>query len=74
MVAESTLSSSFSEPPRSNHLHDLRDVDALEILVVDLADGGADQLARHRVAALEFAFVFQFQLAGDGGQRGVDIQ
>ncbi len=42
--------------------------------VVDLADGDADQFAGDGVAALEFAFVFQLDLAGDGGQRGVDIE
>ena len=54
-------------------LDDLREVDAFEVLVVDLADGGADEFAGHGVAALEFAFVFEFELAGDGGQGGVDV-
>ena len=45
----------------------LRKIDALEVLVVDLADGGADQFAGHGIAAFELALVFQFELAGDGG-------
>src|ERR1039458_5188287 len=37
---------------------DLRKIDALEVLVVDLADGGADQIAGHGIAAFELALVF----------------
>ena len=37
--------------------------------VKHLADGGANQFARDVVGALQLAFVFQFQLAGDGRQR-----
>ena len=52
----------------------LRDVRALEIAVVDLADRGANQLPRDGVAALQLALVFELQLAGDRGQRRVEIQ
>ncbi len=55
-------------------LDDLPDVGALEILVVDLAHRNADQLAGHGVAAFQLAFVLQLELAGDGGQGGVDIE
>src|SRR5947207_113941 len=41
---------------------------------VDLTDSGAYDLPRYGVAALELTFVFELQLAGDGGKRGVDIQ
>ncbi len=56
--------------PLNHRLH----VDAFEVAVEDLAHGDADQFAPHRIAAFEFAFVFQFDLAGDGRQRGVDVQ
>src|SRR5664279_1563729 len=58
--------------PEIEPLDDLGEIDAFEEFVVDLADGGADQVAGHRVAALELAFVFQFELAGDGGEGRVD--
>ena len=44
-------------------LHDLRDVHAVEVIGVDLADGRADELARHGVAALQLAFILQLELA-----------
>src|ERR1035438_7542569 len=53
--------------------YDPRKIDALEVLVVDLADGSADQIAGHGIAAFELALVFQFELAGDGGERGVNV-
>src|ERR1700676_136754 len=40
---------------------------------VDTADGGADKLARDGVGAFELAFVLEFDLAGDGGKRGVNV-
>src|ERR1035438_6287323 len=52
---------------------DLRKIDALEVLVVNLADGGADEFAGDGIAAFEFALVFQFELAGDGGKGGVNV-
>src|SRR5581483_7300820 len=55
-------------------LDDLRDVGAFEVMVVDLADGDADEFARHGVAALELAFVLELELPGDGGQRGVQVE
>src|ERR1700719_440778 len=39
----------------------------------DAADGGADQLARDGVRALERAFVFELELPGDGGEGGVNV-
>src|ERR1039458_2022885 len=45
---------------------DLRKIDALEVLVVDLADGGADQIAGHGIAAFELALVFPPELPGVG--------
>src|ERR1035437_5797352 len=50
-----------------------RKINALEVLVEDLADGGADEIAGDGIAAFEFALVFQFEFAGDGGEGGVDI-
>src|ERR1035437_8487013 len=50
-----------------------RKINALEVLVEDLADGGADEIARHAIAAFELALVFQLEFAGDGGQGGVDV-
>ena len=73
MVAELDVLVQLQRAAQVEPLHDLRNVGAFEVVVVDLAHGGADQLARHRVAALQLAFVFQFELAGDGRQRGVDI-
>src|SRR5437879_1709863 len=37
------------------------------------ADGGANEFARDSVRALEFTFVFEFHLAGDGGKGGVTV-
>src|SRR5437879_5242978 len=37
------------------------------------ADGGANEFARDSVRALEFTFVFEFHLAGDGGKGGVNV-
>src|SRR5439155_12142319 len=55
-------------------LYDLRDVRAVKILVVGFAHRTADQLARHGVAALQLAFVFQLELAGNRGQGSVNIE
>ena len=60
-------------PPRLNHCSICCVLVVGEVAVVDLADGGADELANHRVRAAHLAFVFEFELAGDAGQRGVDV-
>src|SRR6266478_990524 len=43
------------------------------MLAEDAADGSANQLAGDGVGAFELAFVFQFELAGDGRKSGVNI-
>src|SRR5260221_11227885 len=43
------------------------------MLAEDAADGSANQLAGDRVGAFGLAFVFQFELAGDGRKSGVNI-
>src|SRR6266481_2572954 len=43
------------------------------MLAEDAADSGANQLAGDGVGAFELAFVFQFELAGDGRKSGVNI-
>src|ERR1035437_4366193 len=50
-----------------------RKINALEVLVEDLADGAADEIAGDGIAAFQLALVFQFQFAGDGGEGGVDV-
>ena len=52
---------------------DLLRVGVGEVVVEDLADGGADELAHDGVGAAHLAFVFEFELAGDAGQGGVDV-
>ena len=54
-------------------LHDLIHVHAVQVRVVGLRNCGANQLAAYVIGALHLAFVFEFELAGDGGQRGVDV-
>ena len=54
-------------------LHYLIEADAVQISVKGLRHRGADQLAAYVVGAFHFAFVFQFELAGDGGQGGIDV-
>src|SRR5580704_505815 len=54
-------------------LHDLLHVGAGEVFVVGLGDRGADQFAAYEVCSFHLALVFEFQLAGDGRERGVDI-
>ena len=46
---------------------------AVEVLVVGLGDRRANQFASHVVGALHLAFVFEFEFAGDRGQRSVDV-
>src|SRR5260370_27124016 len=43
------------------------------MLAEDAADCGANEFACNGVRALEFAFVFEFQLAGNGREGGVDV-
>ena len=62
-----------SEPPRSNHSIDAPHVDLVELLGEDVGDRRADQLARDVVGALQLAFVFHLELAGNRRQRRVDI-
>src|SRR5438445_4892850 len=38
------------------------------------ADGRANQLAGDSVRTFQFAFVFELELAGDGGECGIDIR
>src|SRR5262249_29157024 len=38
------------------------------------ADSGTNQLSRNGVGALELAFVFQFEFAGDRRKRGIDVR
>ena len=45
----------------------------MEIGVERFSDRCADQLAADVVGAFHFAFVFEFEFAGDGGQRGIDV-
>ncbi len=54
-------------------LLDLLGVGVGEVLVEDDSDGLADDLADDGVGAADFAFVFEFDLAGDTGERGVDV-
>src|SRR5262249_6892507 len=51
----------------------LAEIDACETRAEDLAAGFADQLARDAFGADLFAFVFQLDLSGDRGNRGVNI-
>ncbi len=54
-------------------LLDLLGVDAAEVLVEDVGDRGADDLADDGVGSADFAFVFELDFAGDAGERGVDV-
>src|SRR5690242_15409990 len=54
-------------------LNDGLKIHVSKMLAENAANGGANQLARDCVRAFQFAFVFEFELAGDGGQRRVDI-
>src|SRR5262245_57065979 len=51
----------------------LAEIDARETRAEDLAAGFADQVARDAFGADLFAFVFQLELSGDRGDRGVNI-
>src|SRR5262245_35558145 len=51
----------------------LAEIDARETRAEDLATGFADQVARDAFGADLFAFVFQLDLSGDRGDRGVNI-
>src|SRR5580692_2141599 len=39
----------------------------------DAPDSGANQFASDGVGTFEFALIFEFKLAGDGGKRGINI-
>ena len=54
-------------------LLDLLGVGVGEVLVEDVATDGADDLADDGVGAAHLAFVFELDLAGDAGERGVDV-
>ena len=54
-------------------LGDLLEVDAGEVAAEDVADRGADDVARDVVGAAQLAFVLELELAGDRRQRGVDV-
>ena len=54
-------------------LYDLLHVHAGEVFVKSFGDGGADQFFADVVRALHFAFVFEFQLAGDSGHGCIHI-
>ena len=54
-------------------LFDLLRVQAGKVLVEGGGDGLPDDLADDGVGAAHLAFVLQFDLAGDAGQRGVDV-
>src|SRR5580704_7952012 len=54
-------------------LHDLLHVRTGEIFVVGLGDRGADQFAADIVGALHFAFVLEFEFAGDRRQGSVNV-
>src|SRR2546423_4563534 len=45
-----------------------------EMLAEDAAHRGANQLARDSIGALELTFVLEFEFAGDGGKRGINIR
>ena len=64
----------FQRAAQFEPLDDLRHVLALKILGEHLADGQANQFARHGVATLELALIFKLDLAGDGGKRGIDVK
>src|SRR5262249_35863654 len=54
-------------------LNDGLKIDVGKILAEEAADGGADKFASDGVGALEFTLVFEFELAGDGRKRSVDV-
>ncbi len=54
-------------------LLDLLGVGVGEVLVEDVGDRGADDLADDGVGAAHLAFVLELDLAGDAGERGVDV-
>ena len=53
--------------------HDLTHIHAMQMRIVGLGDRHTNQFAAHMVGALHLAFVFQFELAGNGGQRRINI-
>ena len=55
-------------------LHYRLHIDAFEIAVVHPAHRRANQLAAYRVSAFQLAFILQFDLAGDRGHGGIDIE
>ena len=67
------LSGTFRSPPDLEPLDDRLEIGVAQVLGEDFADGGANQFARDGVGAFQLAFVFEFQLAGDGGNGGVDV-
>src|SRR5215471_5517230 len=55
----------FQRTTQIEPLDDLADADAFEVFVVDLAYRGPDDFLRHGIAALQLAFIFELELAGD---------
>src|SRR5206468_8489279 len=60
-------------PAEIEPLHDLLGVRALEVGVVGLGDGRANQLTSHEVSAFHLAFIFKFEFAVDCRQPSIDI-
>src|SRR5262245_4591397 len=65
-----------AERQRSAEIEPLDDrprVHAVEHAGEHRSDGRPNQVARHLLGATQLALVLQFELAGDGRQRGVDV-
>ena len=69
----SSVSSTWSVPPSSNHSLTWRMIGRGEDAAEHGADRGADDLAGDVVGAAQLAFVLELELAGDRRQRGVDV-
>ncbi len=67
------MSLSWTVPPRLNHCSICWVLDAGEVLVEDGGDGLPNDLADDGVGSAHLALVLELDLAGDAGERGVDV-
>ena len=67
------MSLSWTVPPRLNHCSICWVLVSAKYLSKMAGDGLADDLADDGVGAAHLAFVFELDLAGDAGERGVDV-
>ena len=63
----------FQAAAQFEPLDNLAEIGVVEIRREDFAYRVANDLSGHCVATFEFAFVFQFELSGNGGQGRIQV-